>query len=822
CLVIDEADRILEENFEEDMNKILKILPKTRQTALFSATQTSKVQDLARVSLTSPVLVDVDDGRRKVTNEGLEQGYCVVPSEKRLLLLISFLKKNLNKKIMVFFSTCKSVQFHAEIMKLINVESCDIHGGLDQNRRTKTFFDFMKAEKGILLCTDVAARGLDIPSVDWIIQYDPPDKPTEYIHRVGRTARGEGAKGKALLVLIPEELQFIRYLKVLIVSWNLFTKNVAEELVKHHSLTVSMVIGGNNRRTEAQRIANGSNLLIATPGRLLDHLQHTKGFIYKHLKINKVSKRAIDEWYTPAYDVVIMPPFDRTRERKLQNCLVIDEADRILEENFEEDMNKILKILPKTRQTALFSATQTSKVQDLARVSLTSPVLVDVDDGRRKVTNEGLEQGYCVVPSEKRLFLLISFLKKNLNKKIMVFFSTCKSVQFHAEIMKLINVDSCDIHGGLDQNRRTKTFFDFMKAEKGILLCTDVAARGLDIPAVDWIIQYDPPDKPTEYIHRVGRTARGEGAKGKALLVLIPEELQFIRYLKAAKVPVKELEFNEKKLLNVRSALEKYVANDYNLNKTAKDAYKAYIAAYNSHSLKDIFNVHRLDLQAVALSFCFSSPPKVNLNIESGAGKVRKARNQQAPNGFSPYSPYGKVRNSYNCKDNKTGTTELDCWFQGIALLEYIHRVGRTARGEGAKGKALLVLIPEELQFIRYLKAAKVPVKELEFNEKKLLNVRSALEKYVANDYNLNKTAKDAYRAYIAAYNSHSLKDIFNVHRLNLQAVALSFCFSSPPKVNLNIESGAGKVRKARNQQGRNGFSPYSPYGKAKSTPKEA
>ncbi|KAG2315871.1 hypothetical protein Bca52824_018993 [Brassica carinata] len=389
------------------------------------------------------------------------------------------------------------------------------------------------------------------------------------------------------------------------------TKNVAEELLKHHSLTVSMVIGGNNRRTEAQRIASGSNLLIATPGRLLDHLQHTKGFIYKHLK-----------------------------------CLVIDEADRILEENFEEDMNKILKILPKTRQTALFSATQTSKVQDLARVSLTSPVLVDVDDGRRKVTNEGLEQGYCVVPSEKRLLLLISFLKKNLNKKIMVFFSTCKSVQFHAEIMKLINVDSCDIHGGLDQNRRTKTFFDFMKAEKGILLCTDVAARGLDIPSVDWIIQYDPPDKPTEYIHRVGRTARGEGAKGKALLVLIPEELQFIRYLKAAKVPVKELEFNEKKLLNVRSALEKYVANDYNLNKVAKEAYRAYIAAYNSHSLKDIFNVHRLDLQAVALSFCFSSPPKVHLNIESGAGKVRKARNQQGRNGFSPYSPYGKGKST--------------------------------------------------------------------------------------------------------------------------------------------------------------------------------
>ncbi|XP_010507022.1 PREDICTED: DEAD-box ATP-dependent RNA helicase 51 [Camelina sativa] len=385
------------------------------------------------------------------------------------------------------------------------------------------------------------------------------------------------------------------------------TKNVAEELLKHHSQTVGMVIGGNNRRSEAQRLANGANLLIATPGRLLDHLHNTKGFIYKHLK-----------------------------------CLVIDEADRILEENFEEDMNKILKILPKTRQTALFSATQTSKVKDLARVSLTSPVPVDVDDGRRKVTNEGLEQGYCVIPSEKRLLLLITFLKKNLKKKTMVFFSTCKSVQFHAEIMKIMKVDFCDIHGGLDQTRRTKTFFDFMDAKKGILLCTDVAARGLDFSSVDWIVQYDPPDQPKEYIHRVGRTARGEGAKGKALLVLIPEELQFIRHLKAEKVPVKELDFNEKKLLNVRSALERCVAENYSLNMLAKDAYRAYISAYNSHSSKDIFNVHRLDLQAVAASFCFSSPPKVNLNIESGAGKVRKARNQQGRNGFSLYSPYGK------------------------------------------------------------------------------------------------------------------------------------------------------------------------------------
>ncbi|GAB4861129.1 DEAD-box ATP-dependent RNA helicase 51 [Ancistrocladus abbreviatus] len=142
----------------------------------------------------------------------------------------------------------------------------------------------------------------------------------------------------------------------------------------------------------------------------------------------------------------------------------------------------------------------------------------------------------------------------------------------------------------------------------------------------DWIVQYDPPDDPKEYIHRVGRTARGEGARGNALLFLIPEELQFLHYLKSKKVPVKEYEFNHKKLANVQSLLEKLLASHYHLNKSAKDAYRSYILAYSSHSMKDVFNVHRLDLRAVAASFCFSCPPKVNLNIDSSSSKFRKKK----------------------------------------------------------------------------------------------------------------------------------------------------------------------------------------------------
>ncbi|MED6195381.1 DEAD-box ATP-dependent RNA helicase 51 [Stylosanthes scabra] len=368
------------------------------------------------------------------------------------------------------------------------------------------------------------------------------------------------------------------------------THAVARELLKYHSQSLGLVIGGSGRKREAERIISGVNLLVATPGRLLDHLQNTKGFIYKNLK-----------------------------------CLIIDEADRILEANFEEEMKQIINILPKTRQTALFSATQTKKVKDLACLSFqTSPSNIDVDDGRRKVTNEGLQQGYVVVPCAKRFVVLYSFLRRHQSKKVMVFFSSCNSVKFHADLLKCAGLDCLNIHGKQKQHARTTTFFDFCKAEKGILLCTDVAARGLDIPDVDWIVQYDPPDEPKEYIHRVGRTARGEGAKGNALLFLIEEELQFLRYLKAAKIPMKEYVFEHKKLANIQSQLEKMVGGIYHLNVMAKDAYRSFILAYNAHTMKDIFNVHCLDLQAVAASFCFSNPPKVNLNLDSSASKHRR------------------------------------------------------------------------------------------------------------------------------------------------------------------------------------------------------
>lgn len=108
-----------------------------------------------------------------------------------------------------------------------------------------------------------------------------------------------------------------------------------------------------------------------------------------------------------------------------------------------------------------------------------------------------------------------------------------------------------DIHGRQKQSKRTNTFYEFSNATKGVLLCTDVAARGLDIPQVDWIVQYDPPDDTKDYIHRVGRTCRGLNTKGKALIFLLQEEKAYLNHLRAARVTMSEFEFPEERLAKV-------------------------------------------------------------------------------------------------------------------------------------------------------------------------------------------------------------------------------------------------------------------------------
>jgi ATP-dependent RNA helicase DDX18/HAS1 len=277
--------------------------------------------------------------------------------------------------------------------------------------------------------------------------------------------------------------------------------NLARDLLRFHEQhSCALIMGGANRKVEAEKLRRGVSLIIATPGRLLDHLVNTKGFDYSKISL-----------------------------------LVIDEADDILKIGFEKELKEIISLIPKNnRQTMLFSATLSPKVEDIITLSMGNYEYVGIKS--KEATVSTLEQGYVVVDPDKKFRFLYSFIRKNLNKKIMVFFSTIKAVEFYSALLNYVDIPCKSIHGDQKQQKRSTTYLEFCGLEKGILLCTDVAQRGLDFPDVDWVIQYDPPHDPQEYLHRVGRTARGANKLGKALLVLIPCEIGMVRYLKSYKV----------------------------------------------------------------------------------------------------------------------------------------------------------------------------------------------------------------------------------------------------------------------------------------------
>lgn len=229
--------------------------------------------------------------------------------------------------------------------------------------------------------------------------------------------------GKTLAFLIPavELVYKLRFMPrngtaIIIISptreLSMQTFGVLKELMAHHHHTYGLIMGGANRTIEAEKLSKGINIVVATPGRLLDHMQNTPDFLYKNLQ-----------------------------------CLIIDEVDRILEIGFEEDLKQIIKLLPKRRQTMLFSATQTDKIDALTKLALKkAPIYVGVDDNKEAATVTGLEQGYIVCPSEKRLLVLFTFLKKNRKKKVMVFFSSCMSVKYHHELFNYIDLPVTSIH----------------------------------------------------------------------------------------------------------------------------------------------------------------------------------------------------------------------------------------------------------------------------------------------------------------------------------------------------------------------------------------
>ncbi|XP_045767201.1 probable ATP-dependent RNA helicase pitchoune [Maniola jurtina] len=371
------------------------------------------------------------------------------------------------------------------------------------------------------------------------------------------------------------------------------TYTVLQEIISYcESITSSLVIGGESRKAQSAELAKGVHIVVATPGRLFDHMR-TKEFDYRNV-----------------------------------TCLVLDEADKIFQYGFEEDLKQIISRLPKNRQTMLFSATQSETTEALIKSAMKEDVrAINTNEDNDRATVEGLKQGYVICETKFRLHWLHKLLKKTQNSKIMVFFSSCKSVEFHYEFLsKHCNMPVLCIHGKMNQADRTATINNFYNAKKMALFCTDLAARGLDIPAVDWIVQFDPPSDTNEYIHRVGRTARGLGAEGRAVLLLRPEEKDFVAHLRDARVYLDKYELWDR--YSDLSSTMKTAMEDPGFHKLAIEAFEGYIRAFEVKKLKQVFNLLNMDLDAVARSLGLDEKPDVDIRV--GFSKKHRPRKRMA------------------------------------------------------------------------------------------------------------------------------------------------------------------------------------------------
>ncbi|KAJ3652529.1 hypothetical protein Zmor_018485 [Zophobas morio] len=287
----------------------------------------------------------------------------------------------------------------------------------------------------------------------------------------------------------------------------------------------AVIVGGMDMMSQALMLAKKPHILIATPGRLLDHLENTKGFNLKALKY-----------------------------------LVMDEADRILNMDFEVEVDKILKVIPRERRTFLFSATMTKKVKKLQRACLNDPVRVEVSTKYQTV--EKLQQYYIFIPAKFKDVYLVHILNEMAGNSFMIFCSTCNNTIRTALLIRNLGLTAVPLHGQMSQNKRLAALTKFKAKNRSILISTDVASRGLDIPHVDVVINFDIPTHSKDYIHRVGRTARA-GRSGKAITFVTQYDVELyqrIELLIGKKLPLYKTEEDEVMVLQERVAESQRIA----------------------------------------------------------------------------------------------------------------------------------------------------------------------------------------------------------------------------------------------------------------------
>ncbi|KAH7947049.1 hypothetical protein HPB52_007480 [Rhipicephalus sanguineus] len=341
---------------------------------------------------------------------------------------------------------------------------------------------------------------------------------------------------------------------------------VLKKIGVHHDFSAGLVIGGKDLKFESKRM-DSCNIVICTPGRLLQHMDEN-------------------------------PLFDATQ---LQ-ILVLDEADRILDLGFQQTVNAIIENIPLQRQTLLFSATQTKSVKDLARLSLKDPDYVSVHENAKFSTPEGLRQVKYVYRAFCRMRPGMTIL---------------------------------ELHGNMFQLKRMAVYDEFCRKQSAVLIATDIAARGLDFPTVNWVIQFDCPEDVSTYIHRAGRTARFQ-KDGEALLILLPSEEPMAEQLTENKIPISKIQVNPKMFVNVQKKLEVMCARDVALKECAQRCFTAYLKSVFLMKDKTVFDVTKLDLDAFARSLGLAMAPRVRFlqkhmkELEAREAKQKKIMEEKA------------------------------------------------------------------------------------------------------------------------------------------------------------------------------------------------
>ena len=259
---------------------------------------------------------------------------------------------------------------------------------------------------------------------------------------------------------------------------------------RHTRLYTAVAFGGTSIRPQIKAMARGSHILVATPGRLLDLMNQG------HVKLDQVE------------------------------VFILDEADRMLDMGFIPDVKKIASKLPEQRQTVMFSATMPKNVMALASGLLTDPVRVEVTP--EATTVDKIEQKVLFLPKDKKRSLLTELMKDEAIKRVLIFTRTKHGADRVTRHLFQKGIKSDAIHGNKSQNARQRALKDFKNGRIRALVATDIAARGIDVDGVTHVINFDLPNEPESYVHRIGRTARA-GAGGIAISMCEPEERVYLR-----------------------------------------------------------------------------------------------------------------------------------------------------------------------------------------------------------------------------------------------------------------------------------------------------